>query len=101
MATLEVTQQEWVDQYANKMMKSSCFKARLVKIDVISQLPKPDMYNTHFFPSEVKTFEFSIAGELVVVTARTKQEARCRLDAALYKQYASRLPTSKVLSVIG
>ena len=42
--------------YANRIMKSSCFKARLVKIDVISQLPKPNMYSTHFFPSEAKTF---------------------------------------------
>ena len=47
---------ERADKYVIKKKKSSCFNYTITKINTVSQIPRPDMYDSHFFPHEIKTY---------------------------------------------
>lgn len=44
------------DKYVRKKKKGMCFNYTLTKINMVSQIPKPDMYDITFFPKEIQTY---------------------------------------------
>ena len=44
------------DEYVSKKAKGSCLHYTLSKIHLISQIPKPTMYDSYFFPKIIQTY---------------------------------------------
>lgn len=44
------------DKYVATLKNGSCFKHKLNKIDMISQIPKPVTYDTYFFPKKIQKY---------------------------------------------
>jgi|SaaInlV_165m_DNA_2_1040747.scaffolds.fasta_scaffold16338_2 hypothetical protein len=42
------------DKYVKRKKKGPCFNYKLTKINMISQIPKPEMYDSSFFPDEIQ-----------------------------------------------
>ena len=42
------------DKYIKKKKKGKCFNYKLTKINMVSQIPKPEMYDSSFFPEEIQ-----------------------------------------------
>ena len=44
------------DKYVKKKKKGLCFNYSLTKIDTVSKIPKPDMYDISFFPKNIQKY---------------------------------------------
>ena len=44
------------DKYVRKKKKGLCFNYTLTKINMVSQIPKPDMYDITFFPKDIQKY---------------------------------------------
>lgn len=44
------------DKYIKRKKQGKCFNYNLTKINMISQIPKPDIYDISFFPDEIQTY---------------------------------------------
>lgn len=44
------------DKYVKRKRNGSCFNYNVTKINMISQIPKPAIYDTSFFPKEIQTY---------------------------------------------
>jgi len=47
---------EKADNYVTKKKKGSCFNYTITKINTVSQIPRPTMYDSHFFPDKIKKY---------------------------------------------
>jgi len=47
---------EKADKYVIKKKKGSCFNYTITKINTVSQIPRPTMYDSHFFPGKIKKY---------------------------------------------
>ena len=44
------------DKYVTNKQKSTCFNYNITKIDTKSQIPLPNIYDSHFFPDKIKKY---------------------------------------------
>ena len=44
------------DEYVANKARNSCFKYTHTQINMISQIPRPDMYSSHFFPKQIHEY---------------------------------------------
>lgn len=44
------------DEYVEKKTTGKCFQYNLTKIHMISQIPRPEMMDSHFFPKKIRTY---------------------------------------------
>ena len=44
------------DKYVTNKQKSTCFNYNITKIDTKSQIPLPNIYDSHFFPNKIKKY---------------------------------------------
>lgn len=44
------------DEYVSKKTRGTCFNYTTTKIHLIRQIPKPSMYDSHFFPKHIQQF---------------------------------------------
>ena len=44
------------DEYVEKKTNGTCFQYNLIKIHMVSQIPRPKMMDSHFFPKKIQTY---------------------------------------------
>jgi len=44
------------DEYVERKTNGKCFQYNLTKIHMVSQIPRPDMMDSHFFPNKIRTY---------------------------------------------
>ena len=43
------------DQYVEKKTNGKCFQYNITKIQMVSQIPRPEVMDGHFFPKKIQT----------------------------------------------
>jgi len=47
---------EMADKYVTRKKTINCFNYTITKINTVSQIPRPTMYDSHFFPDKIKKY---------------------------------------------